>query len=301
MTTLAPAVRSALFVPGHRRDFLAKVDNSAADAVILDLEDGVHAERRGEAREAVTEWLADRTPDRRPIAFVRVNPVSVADLEADLTAAVHPATTAILIPKVTSADDVRTVAEAAAHAEGRRGLPLGSVLLWPLIETAESILRAESIFKASSRVAYAGGGTARGGDLARALGLQTTVDGIETLHLRSHLLVVARAAGVANPMTGIHTAIDDLEGLRRFASSSRGIGYEGMMVIHPTHVETVNEVFHISDEQIAHAREIVRALEAAGSDGHGAVRVDGEMVDVTMATTARQLLERLGEDQRMPE
>lgn len=287
-----PAVRSALFVPAHRSDFLAKVDRSGADAVILDLEDSVGVDRRDEARSNASDWLSSRGPTGRPHAFVRINPVDAGQLDADLDAAVHVATTGVLIPKVSCAADVRVVEQALAYQEGRRGLPLGRTRIWPLLESARAIVAAGDIFGASTRVAYAGGGTAADGDLARDLGFEATTEATETLHVRSAILVAARAVGVANPMTGIHTAVDDLAGLRTFAEASRRLGYEGMMVIHPSHAGVVNEVFTPSAATLAHAQQVVDALDGAAADGNGAVRVDGRMVDAAMAATARRLLTR---------
>lgn len=293
--TALPMVRSALFVPAHRTDFLAKVDRNEADAVILDLEDAVGVDRRGEARRSASAWLGARGPDDRAHAFVRINRVEAGEIDADLRAAVHAATIAVLVPKVSSAMEIREVEQALAYREGQRGLPLGHTRIWPLLESARAIVHAGEIFAASSRVAYAGGGTAAGGDLARDLGFEATTEATETLHVRSAVLVAARAAGVANPMTGIHTAIDDLTGLRRFAEASRRLGYEGMMVIHPSHAPVVNQVFTPSAATLDHAREVVAALERASTDGHGAVRVDGRMVDTAMAATARRLLARVGD------
>lgn len=286
-----PLVRSALFVPAHRSDFLAKVESSGADAVILDLEDAVGADHRDEARSTASDWLSSRRSTERPCAFVRINAVDAGLLDADLDAAVHGATTGVLVPKVSSAAEIRVVEQSLAYLEGRRGLPLGHTRIWPLLESAQAIVAADDILGASTRVAYAGGGTAAGGDLARDLGFEATTDAAETLYIRSAVLVAARAAGVANPLTGIHTAIDDLSGLRTFAEASRRLGYEGMMVIHPKHAPVVNEVFTPSTATLDHARNVVAALESAPA-GNGAVRVDGRMVDAAMASTARRLLAR---------
>lgn len=292
MSTPVPAIRSALFVPAHRTDFLAKVDRGQADAVILDLEDGVDVSRRQIARESAATWLSERDPAGTPACFARINPVDAGHLEADLEAVVHASTTAILVPKVQGADDVQAVERALAYREGRQNLTFGQTKIWPLLESSGAIRRADDIMTASDRIAYAGGGTAAGGDLARDLGFEVTVEGLETLFLRSALLVAARSAGVANPMTGIHTAIDDPDGLRAFAEASRRLGYEGMMVIHPSHAAIVNEVFTPSPSAVADARQVLDALQAASAAGHGAVQVNGRMVDVAMAASAQRVVDR---------
>ncbi len=116
----------------------------------------------------------------------------------------------------------------------------------------------------------------------------------ETHPLRSQVLLDVRAAGVANPMSGIFADIDDLEGLHRFAVQNRDLGYEGMMVIHPRHIEVVNRVFGPTDEDLSEAEEIVAAIKKAGRSGDAAVTVRGKMVDEANAKTARMLLARAG-------
>ena len=95
-----PRLRSALFVPGYRRDFLAKLERSATDAVILDLEDAVPADQKAHARDEVKRWLGTRRAGQRPVACVRINPLADDCLAADLAAAVSPAVCALLLPKL---------------------------------------------------------------------------------------------------------------------------------------------------------------------------------------------------------
>ncbi|HEX7096187.1 MAG TPA: CoA ester lyase [Acidimicrobiales bacterium] len=290
----APRIRSALFVPAGREDFLTRAADRGADAVILDLEDSVSAAGKERAREAAGEWIAARGEAARPVVCVRVNALDDGVLAEDLEHVVQPALRAVLVPKIRHEDDVRAVAEELAYYEGRRGMPLGTVRIWPLVETVDAVQRAAAIASASPRVAYMGGGSSAGGDLARELNFEWSPDGLETLYVRSKVLVDVRAAGVPNPVSGLVTDIDDIDVVRQFAAQARRLGYEGMMVIHPSHVAIANEVFAATAEQLREARAILDALASAEREGVAAVVVDGRMVDTAMARSAAELLEREG-------
>jgi citrate lyase subunit beta/citryl-CoA lyase len=289
--THAPALRSALFVPANRPDFLRKAATTDADAVIIDLEDAVPAAAKDDARRMAGEWIAARPPSVRPYALVRVNHPDLAAVEADLEAVMSPGLLGIVVPKVDSEEQVRAVSEMTAFHEGRAGMERGSCLLWPLIETLGAIRRTFELATASTRVAYMGGGTSERGDLARALHSVRQPDDRETYLLRSRALIEVRAAGVMNPMTGLITRVDgDLDELERFAGESRALGYAGMMVIHPSHIATVNRVFTPAAREVAEARAIIDALASAESGGKGTLRHDGHMIDHAMETWARQVL-----------
>ncbi|HRE03247.1 MAG TPA: aldolase/citrate lyase family protein, partial [Ilumatobacteraceae bacterium] len=194
-----PRIRSALFIPAGRADFLEKADRRGADAVILDLEDAVASPGKASARELASLWLRQRAADEAPYATVRVNAVGEGSIERDLDATVHPSLLAVLIPKVTCADEILEVAELLSWFEGKRGMTRGAVRIWPIIETAEAVRDVSAIAAASPRVAFLGGGTSEQGDLARNVGFEWSVDGMETLYIRSHVLIAARAAGIVNP------------------------------------------------------------------------------------------------------
>jgi citrate lyase subunit beta / citryl-CoA lyase len=289
-----PRVRSALFVPAHREDYLAKADRRDADAVILDLEDSVAEAARDRAVEVASRWIADRPDPRSPVVIVRINPLSRGRMQSEIMKVLSPNLTALQVPKVESAHDIRTVSEFLGYAEGTHGIDYGRTRIWPLIESAAAIRRSGKLARASSRIAYMGGGAADGGDLAASVGFRWSASMAETHPLRAKVLLDARAAGVPNPMSGIFVDIDDLDGLRRFARQNRDLGYEGMMVIHPSHVEVVNQIFGPTEDELTEAEEIVAAVNAAAHRGDAAIKVRGRMVDQANAKAARILLARAG-------
>jgi citrate lyase subunit beta/citryl-CoA lyase len=274
-----PRVRSALFIPGSRSDFLAKADQRGADAVLLDLEDSVVEGSIDAARTSVRAWLEARESPVAPVACVRIHATRERQLDDDLDAVVQPHLTAVLVPMVTHEDEVVEVAEALAYYEGRRGMPRGQVRIWPLVETAAAVQRADRIAAASDRVAYMGGGTSRQGDIARALGFQWSAEGLETLFMRSKVLVDVRAAGVRNPVSGLVSTLDGGADLETFARQTRALGYEGLMVIHPSQVALVNEVFSPTAEEREEARAVLAALAEAEAQGLGAITFRGRMID----------------------
>lgn len=293
-------VRSLLFVPGNRTAWMPKAVASGADAVVFDLEGSLPPADKDAGRSAVRELLEQVAGQRDgdgPAVMVRVNDVRSDEFARDLDAVAGAGLTAVLLPQVAGIDDVLAADAALSEAEQRRGLAPGTVLLDPLMETPQALRTAYDIATSCDRIAYMGAGTSKRGDIARTMGYVWTEEGLETLYFRSKVLLDVRAAGVPNPLSGMWGDVADLDGLRRFATTTRGLGYEGMMVIHPSHVPIVNEVFSPPAEELELWAEILAAMEAAHREGHGVIRVRGEVVDEAHVHTARQELaraERLG-------
>ncbi|HEX7096190.1 MAG TPA: hypothetical protein VF183_09920, partial [Acidimicrobiales bacterium] len=110
--------------------------------------------------------------------------------------------------------------------------------------------------------------------------------------IRSKVLVDVRAAGVPNPLSGMWGDVADLDGLARFAQQTAQLGYEGMMVIHPTHVPVVNEIFSPTAEDIEEWSAVIAAMDDAAADGRGAIRFRGQLIDEAHVKTAHQGLAR---------
>lgn len=282
-------LRSLLFVPGHRPTWMDKALGSGADALILDLEDAVPLAEKAAAREAVRAALP-RLHGRGPLLTVRINALETGMSRADLEAVTVPGLAAIVAPKVETAAEVTVLDALLTHYEQQAGLPRGHIELIPVLETAKGIYHAYQIATSSPRVATISAAAGPGGDTARSLGYRWSKDGMETLYLRSKVLLEARAAGVAYPLIASWFDVADLEGLRADAQRNRQLGYTGQIVIHPSHVPIVNEVFTPSAEEIAYYRGLLAAMEAAERRGVAAVTYQGAMVDLAMVKTAREVL-----------
>ncbi len=281
-------LRSSLFIPANRQRWLDRIPGIEADSFILDLEDSVPNADRPEARRMASEAI-DRC-GAGDVLFARVNGVETNQTFDDLEAVVRPGLHGIFLPKVRGPEDVIVVDAALTWFERRAGVPLGSTIINPLLEYASSMRLAYEVATASPRIAYQGGGTARGGDAARALGSEWTPEGLESLFVRSKILLDIRAAGVKFPLTGVWLDLRDLDGLRAFCVQSRQLGFTGMMSIYPGHLSVINEVFSPSPDEIAYWQELISLVEEAESNGTTAITFRGEMVDTAMVKTGRDRL-----------
>ncbi|TMR99166.1 HpcH/HpaI aldolase/citrate lyase family protein [Nonomuraea basaltis] len=290
MSSDRPQLRSLLFVPGTRTEWLAKAAAAGADAAILDLEDAVPPAEKPAARARVADAVANASGDMA--ILVRINPLDGWAAAEDLRAVTHAGLSGVVVPKIGGPADVLVADRLLTWCEREHGLPEGHLALVPLLESAAALREAYEIGRAAPRVAYLGAVTGKGGDVERAIGYRWSREGAETLALRSRVLLDVRAAGVPCPVAGLWTGVGDLEGLRAFAEQNRSLGYDGMMAIHPSHVPVINEVYSPGPEELARYERLIAAVEEARARGAGAIAFEGEMVDEAMAGRARAALER---------
>lgn len=275
-------LRSLLFVPGDRPDRMEKALGSAADALILDLEDSVTPERKGEAREAVAAFLADHHDG--VARWVRINPLDSGMTQDDLAAA--RGADGIVLPKSASGADVAAL-DAMLAGVAARILPIAT-------ETPAAVFGLGSYAGCSPRLA---GITWGAEDLPAAIGAQSSreSDGGYTPPyemVRGLTLFGAHAAGVA-PIETVYPDFRDLEGLKAYCVRAMRDGFTGMMAIHPAQVPVINAAFTPSETAVAHARAVVAAF--AANPGAGALQLDGKMIDAPHLKQARALLARAGE------
>jgi len=186
--------------------------------------------------------------------------------------------------------DVAVLDALLTQGERHAGMTAGQVEIFPTLETAKGIYHAYHIASSSARVSTLCGTAGQGGDTARSLGYVWSKAGSETLYIRSKVLLEARAAGVTYPLMASWFDLTDLEGLRADARLNRQLGYSGQVVIHPTHVPVVNEVFTPTPEEIASYQGLLTAMQEAERQGTAAVTYQGAMVDIAMVKTAQQVL-----------
>lgn len=282
-------LRSILYVPAHKRDWVADAPTHGADAVILDLEDSVPVAEKPAAREAIAA-CRDALAAAETVVTMRVNEPG-SDWFYDDVDVVGPWLDAVVVPKAESAAEIRSVETVLEYVEHRQDADERIEIL-PLIETAAGVYDAHEVLRASDRITAVGGGTSRGGDIQRSLALGWSAEGFETLYLRSKLVLDARAAGVDQLLSGVWATVDDAEGLRAKAARQRRFGYTGMQVVHPVQVEPVNDVFTPDPDDVAHYRDLVEAFERERDGAQGAIEFEGEMVDAAYVKRARRVLER---------
>jgi citrate lyase subunit beta/citryl-CoA lyase len=280
--------RSILFVPAHKPEWAHKALAAGADCVVLDLEDSVPADLKESSRDVVRKTLPKlRAASPTVGLFVRPNSLATRLAGADLEAVVCAELDGLFTPKVKDARDVLRWETLIDWFEARNGAS-GLDMIVP-VEMVDAITNCYDIAGASPRVGALIGPTSEHADIARAVGYRQSPEGSETLYLRSRILLACRQFGL-HPLTGLWEDLGDLAGLRRFSDYGLQLGFRGEVVIHPSHVQVVNEVFTPSDEEVAYYEEMVATVERAVADGHGAVRFRGQHVDLAHADKARDWL-----------
>ncbi|WP_040795725.1 HpcH/HpaI aldolase/citrate lyase family protein [Nocardia higoensis] len=283
-------IRSFLFVPGDSEKKLAKVADSTADAVILDLEDAVGASRKPFARRMVSEFIqAQDGTASTPQLWVRMNPLGTEHALADLAAVVPAAPAGIMIPKIEGPTDVLRVQHYLDVLEAANGLVGGGVRVLPVAtETPVAPFRLGDFAAAQLDRLY--GLTWGAEDLSAALGASgnTGPDGRWTTTyqlVRSLTLMAARAAEVEAVET-LYVDIRDEEGLAESSRRARAEGFSGRIAIHPAQVDTINAAFTPSADEVEFAHRVITAF----ADGAGTVALDGKMLDLPHLKQAQRVL-----------
>lgn len=275
--------RSALYVPASNERAVEKSRSLPCDVVILDLEDAVAPEQKPEARELAVAVLRAGGFGPRELV-VRVNgldtPWGAADLAALQAAAPAAASLTILVPKISTAADLRDY-EAALDGQAH-------VALWAMIETARSIFRLDEIAGCAAQ------GRLRGlvvgtNDLSKETGFQGGVDRLPLQGALGLIVLAARAHGLA-VLDGVFNAIDDTEGFARQCAQGREFGFDGKTLIHPNQIAACNAAFTPDAAAVAAARRIVEAFALPENAGRGALRVDGQMVERLHLAQAQRTL-----------
>ena len=274
------ARRTWLFVPGADPQAHERAARSGADVIIQELEDFTPPELRPKAR-ALAGPLYDRWRKAGAIAAVRVNPLETCGRE-DLAAVMIGRPDIVLMPKITSPDQVRALEQATG----------GTVDLVPNVETAAGLMRTYEIAKASRRVIAL---LVASEDMVADLGTNRSRGGEELAYVRSRFLVECRAAGVEAidcPYT-----FSDLKGAVSDTKWAKRLGYRAKSLVDPSHAAAINRVLTPSAREMEEARRVVEAFERARASGRERANVGGKLVEVPIYAAAKRLLESPGRTQ----
>jgi citrate lyase subunit beta/citryl-CoA lyase len=287
-----PFQRTLLFAPGNHARRIEKALTLGADGVILDLEDSVPPAEKEATRASIVQALGR---SRTCSAYVRVNAMGTPYCYGDLVAVVVRGADGIVLPKVESAADLHAIDWLIANLERERGLPVGSLALIPIIETAAGLARIYRILQARTLKPYSGVWRVRcvafgAADYSHDLGLSPDEEETQLANARAELVLASRAAGMEGPLDSPWFRLQDLEGFRRSIERSRRSGFQGRLCIHPNQVPIANEGYAPSAEEIAQAERIVAAFRAAEASGAAAIQVDGQMIDYPVVQRAERLL-----------
>jgi citrate lyase subunit beta / citryl-CoA lyase len=280
--------RSWLFAPGDSDRKMEKAAGGTADIVILDLEDAVAESEKSKARTMVAAFLKANARHREKL-WVRINPIQGPYALADLAAVMPAVPAGIMFPKPRGRADAELLDHYLTAFEAAAGTAIGSTKVILLATEEPAAMLAIGSFAGVPRVAAMSWG---GEDLATALGASDNRGEFGgyafTYELaRSLCLVGAAAAGIPAIET-IHGDFKDEAGLRRRAALVRRAGYRGMLAIHPSQVDIINEAFSPTAEELASAQEIVNLF--AANPGAGTIGHKGAMLDRPHLARAQAVL-----------
>ena len=279
-----PVWRSLLYVPANVDRYIEKAHTYGADCIQLDLEDSVPASEKDRARASIA-GAARRLRERGVDVAVRINrPLDLA--VRDIEAAVGGDVDALNISKVHSAAHLQLLDELVSDLEGVRGIAVGRTRFIATIETSAAFMQMPRIAHATKRLVALAFGSE---DFALELGMRPTE---ETLAMPKQQMIVAAASAGLLPLGFMASIANyrDLDAFRAMAMRSRAFGFAGAGCIHPTQVPIVNEAYTPTADELAEAKRIVAANQAAGSAGRGAFAIDGAMIDRPVVLRAERII-----------
>ncbi len=265
-------LRSVLYMPGINQRAMDKAKSLDCDAVVFDLEDAVAPDRKVEAREMVRSQLAAGGYGERTLV-VRANGLDTPWGEDDLRA--FAGVDRVCLPKVESAEQL--VAAQALLGQG--------VTLWAMVETPLGVSAVEALCAVPALEAILMGTT----DLAYQLRIPYRADRLGLLYALSRCVNAARMYGKV-ALDGVFLDIRDGDAYRASCEQGRALGFDGKTLIHPNQIEAANAVYGVSEEQLAHARRVIKAWEAAEAAGKGVAVLDDKLVETMHVDEARRLL-----------
>ena len=272
--------RSALYLPASNAKAIAKSRTLAADVVVLDLEDAVAPEVKLEARAAALAAAAEGGFGGRELV-IRANGIDTQWGADDLHAVAASGVDAVLVPKVSSPEDIDRYETALSAAPA-------SLQLWAMIETCASMAQLDAIAAraASTRLSLFVMGT---NDLAKEMRARLQPGRTPFLPFLAMAVAAARAHGLAI-LDGVCNEFRDLDLFRAEAEQGLMFGFDGKSLIHPAQIEPCNAVFSPSGDELAWARAVIDAFALPQNAGKGAIRVDGKMAELLHLDQARRLV-----------
>lgn len=280
MPSLNRPRRSALYLPAANPKALAKSRTLPADVIILDLEDSVAPDHKAAARGMATAAVGEGGFGRRELV-VRANGLATPWGADDLAAIALAGPDAVLVPKVSSPQDVRAYDAALAGAPP-------ATRLWIMIETCACLPRLHELAACAADTRLAGFvlGT---NDLAKEMRARPGPDRTPFLPILTMAVAAARANGLI-VLDGVCNEFRDLALFRAEAGQGLEFGFDGKTLIHPDQIEPCNAAFSPAADEIAWAETVAAAFALPENAGKGAIKVDGKMVELLHLDQAQRVL-----------
>ncbi len=279
--------RALLYMPGDDRRKIEKATTLGVDCICMDMEDGVAITHKSEARSVIAQAMKelDFGSSER---CIRINSFGSGFEKFDLAAAVATNPDTIVLPKVETADQVRSISEYIEVYERSSKMEIGSIRMLVGVETARGILNLKEIAEADKRLEAIIFGAE---DFVASVGATRTREATEVLYARS-AVVTACAANDLQAIDMVYIDFRDLEGLRLEAEQGARLGFNGKQIIHPNQVAAVQEAFTPSTEAIEYAQRVVNTFATSQKEGKGAFALDGKMIDMPLLKNAQNVLDR---------
>jgi citrate lyase subunit beta/citryl-CoA lyase len=272
--------RSALYMPASNARAVEKARSLPADVVILDLEDAVAPEMKPQARAAAVAAVKAGGFGRREVA-IRVNGLATPWGADDLVAAAEAGPDAVLVPKISGAEDVAAYDAALARAQP-------ATRLWAMIETCAAMFELKAIAAAAVTTRLAAF-TLGLNDLAKEMRARQTPDRAQFMPFMAMTVAAARTQGLV-ALDGVHNEIDDLALLETTCRQAADMGFDGRSLIHPSHLDICNRAFAPPADEVAWAGAVVKAFADPANEGRGALRVEGRLAERLHLGEAERLL-----------
>jgi citrate lyase subunit beta/citryl-CoA lyase len=276
--------RSLLFMPGSNARALEKGRNLPADGIILDLEDSVAPDAKAMAREQIAKAIAARGFGKREV-LVRVNALDSPWWIDDVTMAGTARPDGILFPKISSAGDLKTIADRLSGIGADT-----SIRVWAMIETARAVLHAEELAAASRESGMRLSGFVFGpNDISRETRIRMQPGRAAMIPMIMHCILAAHAYGL-EILDGPYSDFTNVDGFGHECAQGRDLGFDGKTLIHPGQIDACNAIFTPAAEEVAQARKIIAAFERPENASRGAIQIDGQMVERLHADMARRTI-----------
>lgn len=277
--------RSLLYVPGNMPSMLQNIPIFESDAVIIDLEDAVPHTEKDAARRLVRRFL-DQYQDRNKEILVRINPLDSGWTKEDLREVLPARPDGIRLPKADTPEIVERVDTLLTEFEEELGIEVGTFLILPSIESALGIINVIEIAQCSKRLL----GLAFGAeDYTASMEIDRTKTGEELMNARARVVWAAKSAGIP-AIDSIFADVKDMEAFRRETELVKRLGYTGKSLVNPRQIDVVHQVFAPQPDEIAHALEVIAAIQRAREMGTGVIALGGKMVDAPVVKRAYRTL-----------
>jgi citrate lyase subunit beta/citryl-CoA lyase len=279
--------RTMIYVPGESERMIQKSAACAADVLILNLEDGVAAAMKDQARQNISQALGQLDFGSREVV-VRVNPIASETGRRDLAEIVPCTPDGIVLPKIESQEEIIAADEAVKKLEAAHGLPEGRIKFHAMIESAKGVLLSYEIASAA-RVSSLIFGSA---DYIKDLRCRPGVAREELLLALQMIVTAARAAGI-DAIDSPCFNLQDPKVLQQEAEQARKIGFDGKSVLHPSQILPIHQAFEFTAEETAWAEQVLKALSKAEDGGRALTVMGDNLIDNPHQVLAEYILKRV--------